>query len=183
MSLSDLASLGSFVSGLAVLVSLVYLSLQTKQTDRNQQAQIRQERTGRLVAINLALTEPSAGEAVGKGLSGATDMTEAQHAQFRHYCRAMFQNGEDSFCEYEENLLRENAFNAFVLQMKAVLSFPGTRVAWKLSRNFYRPSYAEFIDRLVAETPLVHRVSWSTVWNDEVASVLSGTSPAEPRPI
>ena len=31
MSLSDLASLGSFVSGVAVLVSLIYLALQVRQ--------------------------------------------------------------------------------------------------------------------------------------------------------
>lgn len=38
MSLSDLASLGSFVSGFAVLVSLVYLALQVRQAEKNQRA-------------------------------------------------------------------------------------------------------------------------------------------------
>src|SRR6185369_1973473 len=37
MTLSDLAAIGSLVSGFAVLISLVYLSLQVKQTERNQQ--------------------------------------------------------------------------------------------------------------------------------------------------
>ena len=37
MSLSDVAAIGSLVSGVAVLVSLVYLSLQVKQAERNQQ--------------------------------------------------------------------------------------------------------------------------------------------------
>lgn len=41
MTLSDFAAIGSFVSGGAVLVSLVYLSLQVRQTERNQQASIR----------------------------------------------------------------------------------------------------------------------------------------------
>jgi hypothetical protein len=41
MSLTDLASIGSLVSGVAVLVSLIYLSLQVKQAERNQQASIR----------------------------------------------------------------------------------------------------------------------------------------------
>jgi hypothetical protein len=34
MSLSDLASLGSFVSGLAVLISLVYLATEVRQSHR-----------------------------------------------------------------------------------------------------------------------------------------------------
>ena len=42
MNLSDVASIGSFVSGVAVLVSLVYLSLQVRQTERNQRALMNQ---------------------------------------------------------------------------------------------------------------------------------------------
>jgi hypothetical protein len=42
MLLSDLASIGNLVSGLAVLASLVYLSLQLRQTDRNQKALMNQ---------------------------------------------------------------------------------------------------------------------------------------------
>jgi hypothetical protein len=55
MSLSDLASLGSFVSGFAVLISLIYLSLQVRQTKRNQQIAIRHSRASRIVALQLAL--------------------------------------------------------------------------------------------------------------------------------
>lgn len=49
MSLSDLAALGSFISGLGVLVSLVFLyfqlrqiGVQVKQTEKNQRALISQ---------------------------------------------------------------------------------------------------------------------------------------------
>ena len=46
MSLSDLASLGSFLSGIGVLVSLVYLSLQIRQNTRAVRSQS-QARTGK----------------------------------------------------------------------------------------------------------------------------------------
>ena len=35
MSLTDLASLGSFVSGVTVLISLIYLALQVRQAEKN----------------------------------------------------------------------------------------------------------------------------------------------------
>ena len=38
MSLSDLASIGSFVSGVAALVSLVYHAIQVRQAEKNQRA-------------------------------------------------------------------------------------------------------------------------------------------------
>ena len=34
MTLSDLASIGSLISGIAVLISLIYLSLQVRQAEK-----------------------------------------------------------------------------------------------------------------------------------------------------
>ena len=42
MTLSDLASLGSFISGFAVLISLIYVAVQIRQTERNQQTLLQQ---------------------------------------------------------------------------------------------------------------------------------------------
>ena len=74
MSLSDLASLGSFVSGLAVLISLVLLffqlrqlNQQVRQTERNQQASIRHGRITRGVDIQLARADPGAADAWRRG--------------------------------------------------------------------------------------------------------------------
>lgn len=56
MSLSDLASLGSFISALAVLISLIFLyfqlrqlAVQVKQAEKNQQAAIQQSRNHRRI--------------------------------------------------------------------------------------------------------------------------------------
>ncbi len=59
MSLSDFASLGSFVSGFAVLISLIYLALQVRLTKRNQQISIRHSRASRIVELHLALADPA----------------------------------------------------------------------------------------------------------------------------
>jgi len=45
MSLSDLASIGSFVSGVAVVVTLALLLIQTRQANRNQKALMQQGRS------------------------------------------------------------------------------------------------------------------------------------------
>ena len=44
MSLSDLAALGSFISGVAVVVTLVFLLVQMRQTNRNQKSLMQQGR-------------------------------------------------------------------------------------------------------------------------------------------
>jgi len=45
ISLSDLAAIGSFISGVAVVVSFVFLAVQLRQNARNQRAIMHIERT------------------------------------------------------------------------------------------------------------------------------------------
>lgn len=58
MSLSDLASIGTLVGGVAVLISLVYLSLQIRQTERNQRALINQGAMARDTVMVAMLPQP-----------------------------------------------------------------------------------------------------------------------------
>jgi len=58
MSLSDLAAFGSFVSGLAVLVSLIFLLLQVRQTNRNQRALMQQGISARYLQMNSTASSP-----------------------------------------------------------------------------------------------------------------------------
>ena len=97
MTLSDLASIGTFVSAVAVVVSLVYLGSQIRQARVHQQAAIRSERASRLVAMNIASQEPSIAVAIAKGVIGSDDISGTQYAQFAHFCRASFYNAEDTY--------------------------------------------------------------------------------------
>jgi hypothetical protein len=58
MTFSDPASVGSFVSALAVLISLIYLALQVRQAERNQRALMQQGRADRVSGYCLKMAEP-----------------------------------------------------------------------------------------------------------------------------
>ena len=73
MSLSQLAEIGSFVSGVAILASLIFLYFQlrqinhqVRQAEKNQKSAIRQGRASRTVRIILAGTDPSLADAFTK---------------------------------------------------------------------------------------------------------------------
>src|SRR5579862_4809924 len=48
MTLADLASIGSLISGVAVLISLIYLALQVRQAEKNQRALMNQGTAARV---------------------------------------------------------------------------------------------------------------------------------------
>ena len=82
MSLSVLASLGSAISGFAVLISLVFLYFQLRQVteqirqaERNQRATIAQFRASRTVDAMLQGCEASMADAFFKATAVEADLT------------------------------------------------------------------------------------------------------------
>jgi hypothetical protein len=151
MSLSDLASLGSFVSGFAVLVSLIYLALQVRQAERNQQALIHQGRAARVSELILRVSDPTLA-AVYSRVSRGEDVTGVELAQFRAYCMAAITGWEDTFFQHEQRLLDDKSFASLVRTMKIALASSGMRVVWKSERNRYEDSFRAFVDEMVRES-------------------------------
>jgi hypothetical protein len=177
MSLSDLASLGSFVNGLAVLVSLIYLSLQVRQTKRNQQIAIRHSRASRIVDLQLALAGPGVAGAWLHGSGSPQELTQTELSQFVNLCRALFFHFEDSFYQREEGLLNDDAFETVVAGARLSARSPGWRAAWRIARPNFGGRFLAFMDGVVAgsaaEPPL--DLSLET-WRVAFASEASRTS-------
>lgn len=158
MSLSDLAALGSFVSGVAVLISLIYLALQVRQTKRNQQIAIRHSRATRVVELHLALADAGVADAWLHGSGNPQETTRTELSQFNNLCRALFFHFEDSFYQREEGLLNDDAFETVVAGVRLSARSPGFRAAWKVARPNFGGRFLAFmdgaVDQAAAEPPL-----------------------------
>jgi len=175
MSLSDLASVGSFVNGFAVLISLVYLSLQVRQTKRNQQIAIRHSRATRIVELQLALADSGVAPAWLHGAATPQAMTQAELSQYLNLCRALFFHFEDSFYQREEGLLNDAAFETVVAGARLSARSPGWRAAWKIMRPNFGGGFLKFMDGVVAgaaaEPPVdLSLDSWKAAFAAEAAA-------------
>ena len=181
MSLSDLAALGSFVSGFAVLVSLIFLYFQVRQlnrqviqTEKNQQAQIRQGRADRTVGLLLTRLEPSVALAVRKGISGEEDMTALELEQFSVWQRAAFFNWQETFEQRRAGLIGNSEFEDLTTNIRGLLSNPGVRAQWKLQRrNPLSRDFTAWMDSLAAEQPILGPTDRIAEWKAELAAVRS----------
>ena len=177
MSLSDLASLGSFVSGFAVLASLVYLALQVKQTERNQQTSIRHSRVSRSVELHLALADPAVADAWLHGLRSPQELTQTELSQFINLCRAHFFHFEDSFYQHEGGVLNDDAFETVVAGARLSARSPGFRAAWRMARANFGGRFLNFMDGVVAKSAVEPPVDLSLeAWKVAFASEASRTS-------
>jgi hypothetical protein len=179
MSLSDLASVGSFVSGFAVLISLVYLALQVRQTKRNQQIEIRHSRVSRIVDLHLALADPGVADAWLHGSGSLQALTQTELSQYINLCRALFFHFEDSFYQREEGLLNDDAFETVVAGVRFSARSPGWRAAWKMARPNFGGRFRDFMDGEIAAAAVEPPVDLSLeTWKVAFAAEASGKSSA-----
>jgi hypothetical protein len=152
MSFSELTAIAGVVSAVAVLVSLVFLNLQLRQSEKNQRALIQQGRAGRTTDIAMRAMAKDFAEVLYRCMNGDPGISETQLGQFMGYCRAVFLGAEDSFFQYRESLLHERAFVSVTTSLRGIFVAPGVRVMWSMTRAWYEPEFARFMDAIARET-------------------------------
>lgn len=170
MSLAYLTSLASAVSAIAVLVSLLLLQRQIRQSEKNQRALIQQGRAGRSAEIAMRLMSTDAAEAYHRCMSGDPDVSETHLVQFIGYCRAVFLGAEDSFLQHREGLLDELAFSSFTKSLRALFVSPGMRAAWLIVHEWYDMEFVTFMDGVCQEAAARAEVTHLAEWKATVKS-------------
>ncbi len=168
MTLADLSSIASMISGLAVLVSLVYLGLQTRQNIRHTRGLIQRGRADLTVENTRSWAD-----GLMACVAGAPDVTEKDLMRFSLMTRAAFLYWEDGYLQNRQGLLTGEAFESFEAQIRANLPVPGIRAAWNLHRRSFSSGLQKYIDGIIAQTPAVSMVSRSDAWKAAVAEVNS----------
>jgi hypothetical protein len=168
MSLADWASIGSLISSIAVLISLIYLAIQVRQAERNQQASIRQGRATRVVDIILAAGDPAYAEALAKGTAGAADITRAEFGQFTAIYGAFLASAEDTHLQHREGLLSEAMYASLRESWRQTLAQPGVRALWQLRRHAFESGFAALMDELMAQAPAAGGTDFFAAWTAEV---------------
>jgi len=168
MSLVDLASLGSFVSGAAVAVSLVFLALQMRQTNRNQKAEMQQARAARMVDLNLHFADPATALIYQRGGAGDLTLDPAEFASFRRAFVATVLNFEDGYFQAKEGMIGSGSRASDLAIMKSLFVQSGFRAMWKTLRYAFEPAFVEHVDRLIESTPVAPIPDPTETWRSLV---------------
>ena len=171
MTLADLSSIGSFVSGIAVVVSLVYLALQIRQNTKHSQALIQQGRAARIADTALRLAELRADDGLNGCFEGVARSSEKDVARFLMAARAVFISAEDSFFQGADGLLGPIAFESFKASLRAGMGSPGLAAAWLLTRDMYEPGFQAFMDEINGDLNRTGISRSTDAWQAALASL------------
>lgn len=175
MSLSDLAAVGSFASGVAVFFSFVFLAFQLRQANRNQKSLMQQARTGRNVDILLKLADPMMSETVAAASSNCAALNDGKIWSFYGFAAAVFWSYEDSFLQFEAGTLDARSWESDVATLRRLLAAPSYRAVWKMARDGMRGNYRDYIDSLMSEVPSAPSRSLTEQFRVYIAEELPST--------
>jgi hypothetical protein len=173
MTLSDLASIGSLVSGVAVLVSLIYLALQVRQSDRNQRTLLQQGSSARNAQSAAALSEPHLAELYAKAIHNETDFTTAQVVQLATVLRASLLGFQDQYMLKRLSLIDPVQFESQERAFSLIFALPILRALWVSSRANYAPEFSSYVDALLKDVPLAAPADLGDRLRADVAALLA----------
>ena len=154
MTLSDVASIGSLISGIAVLVSLIYLSQQTRQSTKHTMALVAQGRVASNIDAAGKSSDPEMMAAYIAGSGGTPTPDRIRMFQFMMICVMHIQNAEEVFFQYEQGLLSDEHFQSHRGYLVPFFANPGVRVYWGVWKSF-RPHTQEkfkaWVDAMIGE--------------------------------
>ena len=172
MTLSDLASIGSLVSGVAVLVSLVYLAQQTRQNSKHTRALIQQGRAEQTIDYTFQWAgDVSLVEAVLKSENVDPTLDRIQFHRYLYTCMSSFAFLEDQFYQHRDGLVDEDRHASSVSIASSRLRSPGYRACWKMLRYGYASDFQQFMDRLMPLDPAASTdffEQWRVLASDEL---------------
>jgi hypothetical protein len=159
LNLSDLAALGSFVSGLAVLVSLVFLYFQLRQigaqiaqAEKNQRALMSQGAIDRSVSMNCWLSDHS--PLMVKASLAAETLTNEEVYALSGIVRNFLLNFQDYHLQHRMGLADEITYQNAVSSVRYFMAVPGLRAMYRMRRATYAPELVALVDGLVDTLPL-----------------------------
>ena len=136
MTISELGSLGELVGSIAVVVTLVYLTTQLRQTTTAIRAAATQA-LDQSITENIGLWASSRENALlmDRGLDSYESLSEEESTHFHMLIAAFFLTMDSSFWSHRNGLLPEELWEREQEVLRAWLQKPGGRIAWDQKRS------------------------------------------------
>jgi hypothetical protein len=173
MSLSELASLGSLISGVAVLVSLVYLAIQVRQAEKNQRAVLNQGYITRVTDYLRWYAESPINELRTRVIAGETSFTAEELLRLQLALRVTLLSAQDAYLQHRAGLVDEMTLDNSMRSVRNTwLNQPVYRALWLQQSPTIAPEFAAVIETMLRETPVVSASDMVSLFHRDLAKVV-----------
>ena len=176
MAFSDLAAVGSFISGIAVVITLGFLLVQTRQTNRNQRSLMQQGHLTMLVDGSMRWAEPTMQAVIVRAEACDVTMGPAGIGSFLIMMQAVMRNFEDGYLQFKSGTLDAAGLASDLEMVRVHFAAPAYRAAWGVLRNRFGADFRDYLDAQLREIKIEKSFDPATQWKTLVAEELAAAS-------
>ena len=152
--LESLANLGEVIGAIAVVVSLIYLAIQVRQSTHAQRTENFSRALDRVAAMQAALSQDSETSAIfSRGVADPSKLTPKERTQFTWAMYELFGAFEFMFLASKTNSIPEEVWERWSAAVGFWLSFSGVQAWWGARPIPFTNSFTSYIDALLEDNP------------------------------
>lgn len=177
--LETINTISQTIAATAVVVSLIYLAIQTRQTAQSQRAMMQANRAAAIGNMLMTAGDPAFSATFVAGCAASPNMDITAARQFAAYSRAQINSLHERFLESREGLMDEQRWRMTRMGLAGFLSAPGHRATFKLWRNVGTPEFVALCDSIIddlkrsptpQEATVAQLSDFGTVWLEAAAA-------------
>jgi len=154
VTLNELGSLGEFMSGLAVVVTLVYLAIQIRHNTRAVRSSMHQDMIESTLRIAESLSDnENVGRIVLKADEDYDNLTREERIRFEAYAERVFSNFESVFYSYRNSMIEEDLWESWESSNLADISRVSMRRFWHEEHPQHLRDFMDFVDQFYRTHP------------------------------
>jgi len=146
----ELGAIGEFIASIAVLVTLIILTLQTRQnTIAIRRSNERQSITGDLASSLRSISEnEQIADIFMKGTEDVEQLNPLERYRFDLTMVVWLQSVEQAYADYKQGWYSEDYLTVFKNAVPAVMNQPGASLWWDERKVWFSTSFRDELERL-----------------------------------
>ena len=153
MSLSDLAAIGSFLSGLAVVITLMFLLIQMRQTEKNQRALLNQGALSRTTDTVMWNSQHELAVLNNRVSLNETNFSNEELWKLVGLLRVNLLNLQDAYIQHKQRLVDQATLEQAVRAFEFWMRRPIMRALYRVLRENVATDTRLYIDKLIDALP------------------------------
>ena len=153
MTIQEIGAIGEFVSGIAVLITLIYLSMQVRQFKADTRRQITEVGNQLFNDISIGLmTSPELAKVRAKAQQDYDSLEPYEIEMLEGFLSASFSASEAVFDNLTNNSVSGYDHSKAEDIAALVTTYAGAKQFWKKYKTAYGEDFANTVDKLITKT-------------------------------
>ncbi len=144
-----LGNYGEFVGSIAVVATLIYLSVQIRQNTRATMAESRYSAGQTLTQLSLAISSDTEFSDIwARGLANLGSLSPKERFRWNFHAYACWDAWEIAHSQWRRSMLSAGDWSKYVRIIEHQLATPGMREYWNETREAYHPEFRKLVESI-----------------------------------